>query len=105
MYGKIDANQKEIVSVFRKMGFSVCLLSSLGNGVPDILVGYGSENYLFEIKDGSKPPSKRKLTEDEENFFKTWRGHCDIIESVDETIEIIKKIIKRNYIKLVEGKK
>jgi hypothetical protein len=31
-------------------------------------------NYLIEIKDGSKPPSKRKLTSDEQEWHDTWRG-------------------------------
>ena len=44
---KIDANQNEIVDALRKAGCSVQILSSVGKGCPDILVGRGGRNYLL----------------------------------------------------------
>lgn len=86
---RTDANHAEIVKAFRSLGCSVLDLSRLGGGCPDILVGMGMRhNVLVEIKDGSKPPSARKLTDDEEAFFKAWRGAVVIAESLDDVPRI-----------------
>ena len=64
---KVDNNQREIVKKLRKIpGVTVSITSALGDGFPDIVVGYKGVNHLIEIKDGSKPPSRRKLTPAEE---------------------------------------
>jgi hypothetical protein len=78
---RIDANQPEIVKALRAVGASVQILSAVGHGCPDILVGYQGRNFLFEIKDGSKPPSDRRLTPAEEKWFGAWRGQCRVVES------------------------
>jgi len=85
---KIDANQHEIVEMFRRLGYSVLLLHTVGRGCPDILIGKHGRSYLIEIKDGSKPPSARKLTEDEKKFHDLWRGGLFIIESADQALEL-----------------
>jgi len=61
----------------------------VGHGFPDIVVGFRGKTYLIEIKDGSKPPSKRKLTEEEQFFFDVWVGHVEVVESVDQALHII----------------
>jgi len=76
---RIDSNQPEIVEELRKQGCSVYHVHKLKNGF-DILVGYKGKNYCFEIKDPDKPPSQRKLTKGEQEFFDTWKGQVDIIE-------------------------
>ena len=63
---KADANQGEIVQALRQMGASVQHTHQLGQGAPDAICGYKGVNLLIEIKDGGKPPSKRKLTPDEQ---------------------------------------
>ena len=92
---RIDENQNEIVKVLRKLGASVLILSSVGKGCPDILVGVSDNkghkhNILVEIKDGKKSPSQRKLTEDEQKFFDNWKGQVSVITSVTEAILLIK---------------
>ncbi len=91
-YGKIDNNQKEIVSGLRKLGYSVFSLANVGNGFPDIIVGYNNQNYLFEIKDGSKSPSQRKLTEMEQKFFDNWIGQVDKVCNLDQILIIINQL-------------
>lgn len=86
---RVDANQPAIVEALRKMGATVLHLHTIGKGAPDIAVGYKGKNALVEIKDGSKPPSARKLTPDEEKFHAEWRGQVTVIESVDEAIAFI----------------
>ncbi len=86
---RIDTNQNEIVQALRAVGASVAITSMVGHGFPDIVVGYRQRNYLIEIKDGSKPPSKRRLTSDEQEFFDLWRGSVFVANNSDEALEII----------------
>ena len=91
-----DANHPDIVGTFRQCHCSVLDTASLGNGAPDIVVACPSKNgyinILIEIKDGSKPPSKRILTPDEVEFMNTWRGKYVIIESVDDVIDLLRDL-------------
>jgi hypothetical protein len=86
---RVDANQPKIVAALRKMGASVLHLHTLGDGAPDLLIGMHGINKLVELKDGTKPPSARKLTPDETKFHAEWRGQVAIINSVDEAIAFI----------------
>lgn len=89
---RVDANQGEIVDALREVGASVQTLHEVGKGCPDLVVGYRSMNFLFEVKDGNKPPSKRKLTPAEQRFFDTWRGRVWIVESATDAIQIITNV-------------
>lgn len=82
---KIDRNQPEIVKALRDEGATVQILSAVGKGCPDILVGYNEVNYLMEIKmdDG-------KLTEDQRVWHSTWLGKVYIVRSPREAIRLIK---------------
>jgi hypothetical protein len=86
---KIDANQNEIVKETRRFGASVTITSQLGKGFPDVIVGWKGKNYLWEIKDGSKCPSQRKLTPDEEEWHEAWQGQKAIIESTEQAIQFL----------------
>jgi hypothetical protein len=46
-------------------------------------------NYLLEVKDGGKPPSKRQLTADEQSWHKNWKGQVNVITSIKEALELI----------------
>jgi len=72
--GRTDANQARIVEALRRVGASVSVTSGVGNGFPDLLVGWRGRTILIEIKDGEKPPSERKLTEAEAYFLENWKG-------------------------------
>lgn len=89
---RVDDNQVEIVKTFRSIGFSVLILSDVGNGCPDIMVGFRGVNYLVEIKDGKKSPSKQRLTPHEEEFHQSWRGQVVIIRSIDEVLSFVSTI-------------
>ena len=88
---KIDDNQREIVKALRKIDYSVISLASLGSGVPDLLIGIRGQNYLIELKDGKKSPSRRQLTIDERHFMDSWAGQVDVANSLEEILEIITK--------------
>lgn len=86
---RVDDNQSEIVKAFRKLGATVTPTHMIGQGFPDIVVGYCGVNYLIEIKDGSKVPSQRKLTTDEQDWHDNWKGSVDIVESVSDVVSLI----------------
>jgi len=71
---KVDANQEQIVEALRAVGATVQTLAAVGKGVPDLLVGYQGKTLLLEVKDGRRPPSERRLTEDQLAWHGAWRG-------------------------------
>ena len=81
---KVDANQAEIVADLRKLGASVQSLTTVGKGCPDIVVGYMGVNLMVEIKDGSNPPSRRRLTLDELEWHAEWRGQVAVVKSIEQ---------------------
>ena len=77
---KIDANQQQVVSALRGAGCMVDSLASVGNGVPDLLVGYRAKNgerklWIVEVKDGAKPKSRQALTPAQEQWHAAWSGY------------------------------
>jgi hypothetical protein len=91
-YGKPDANQAAIVKALTAAGCSVLDLKSVGNGCPDLLVTapvFPHRTLLMEIKDGAKIPSARKLTPDQVDFHRDWRGELHVVNSVDEALAVV----------------
>lgn len=80
-FARIDANQKAVVAALRKLGCSVQSLASVGNGCPDLLVGWRGRNFLLEVKDGEKVESKRRLTDFEARWHEGWCGQVVTVES------------------------
>jgi Holliday junction resolvase len=58
---KIDANQEQIVSALRAAGATVQSLAAIGNGCPDLLVGFNRKTLLMEIKDGKLETGSRSV--------------------------------------------
>lgn len=86
---RVDGNQREIVRRLRLIGARVTSTAGVGNGFPDIVVGYRRRNYLFEIKDPAQPPNKRKLTPMEREWHRDWRGEAHVIESFEDALEVM----------------
>jgi hypothetical protein len=88
---KVDANHTDVVTALRSVGAGVQSLAMVGDGCPDLLVAFRGVWYLLEVKDGSKPPSHRKLTPAEQ----MWLFRFDelapvfVVSSVDEALEVI----------------
>jgi hypothetical protein len=90
---RVDANQTQIVDALRAYGAYVRVIT-MGDGVPDLLVGYKGCTLLLEVKDGNKPPSARVLTPAETKFFKEWTGGMlAIVNSAEEALDILKKCV------------
>lgn len=71
---RTDGNQRAGNDHLESIGWSICVLSAHGRGVPDSLVARYGFTALVEWKDGAKPPSARKLTPDQERFHADWQG-------------------------------
>ena len=72
---KRDAIQGEIVEVLRAYGFSVYDAAHAGRDFPDLVVGFGGQTFLVEIKSSEKAP----LTPGQVEFAHTWRGSAVVI--------------------------
>ncbi len=84
---RCDENQPEIVKVFRKVGWTVLIISQLKNCC-DIIVSKNGRTVAIEIKDGTKPLSKQKLTEGEEEFKANWQGEYRLVNCPDDVLLI-----------------
>jgi len=84
MRHRTDGNQREIAGALRRAGATVCDLSAVGAGCPDLLVGWNGANLLLEIKNPSGRGMRYTLPERE--FIDTWRGRvfvvCDELQAL-----------------------
>lgn len=78
---RIDGNHAEIVKALKQYGATVHSLATIGDGCPDILVGYAGKNILMEIK-----MPKCKKTPDENRWHDTWNGRVFTVYSVSDAI-------------------
>ena len=85
---KVDRNQAEIVQALRDIGARVKTTHMIGGGFPDLVVEYRRTVWLLEVKDGTKSPSRRRLTPDEERFHALW-DCAVVVKSVDEAIMLL----------------
>lgn len=84
---RTDRNQQEIVSAFRDIGARVQVLSAVGKGCPDLLVGFRGVNVLVEVKDGGRVPSERKLTADQVRWHGSWAGQVCVAEDITDAVQ------------------
>ncbi len=86
---RTDANHAAIRNLLRALCHAVEDLSDVGRGLPDLLVKTTRGSvFLVEVKDGSKSPSKRKLTEHEIEMARKWQSSYMIVESEDDAIKL-----------------
>lgn len=86
---RLDGNQGEIVKALRQAGCFVQSLAAIGNGCPDLLVARCGVIKLMEIKDPAQPPSKQRLTTDEEQWIATCKCEVHIVKTVDEALSVM----------------
>lgn len=88
---KVDANQSSIVEALRKSGWTVLMVSQLKNCC-DVIASKNGRTVAIEIKDGSKPPSARKLTDGELKFRDEWQGEYALIESIEDVLSLTNSV-------------
>ena len=86
---KVDDNQKEIVALFRELGWTVLIISQLKNCC-DIIVSKSGRTVAVEIKDGAKPASARKLSDGEVKFRDAWQGEYALVICNDDVVSLNK---------------
>ncbi len=86
-----DANHQEVIAAFEKMGCTVIDVAGIPCGF-DILVGYGGLCLPVEIKDGTKPPSARKLTDNEAKVHAAWTGGARLVKDLDGVQETVRTL-------------
>ena len=84
-----DANEGDIIKAMREAGAYVKVIND--EGLFDLLVSYRGKTLLIEIKDGSRPPSARRLTDAEQKFHDEWPGSdLYIVNSVEEALALLR---------------
>jgi Holliday junction resolvase len=92
---KVDSTQKGIVDGLRKSGFSVRILSRIGQGGPDLLIGKNNHDVQVECKTihytPKKPTTPRKTAADglranQTKFRDEWRGSSIIAAACLEDV-------------------
>lgn len=75
----LDGNHLEITNALRLAGATVQDLSGVGNGCPDIIVGFNNKNHLLEIK---MPTGK--LNKRQQRWHKKWSGGVQVVSSSED---------------------
>lgn len=89
-----DRNHKDVMDLARQLGCRVHSTHMVGDGFPDLVMLISGVVVLVEVKDGEKSPSKRRLTDMEQEFHDRW-GVVQIVESADDLINLVNHI-RRN---------
>jgi Holliday junction resolvase len=87
MHHRADKNQLEIVKALREIGASVLVLSQVGFGAPDLLLGWQGKNILIEVKS-----KNGKLSKSQKDWIFDWRGRVEVVRSIEDVIRIINDI-------------
>jgi hypothetical protein len=88
---RTDANHTEVRDGLRADGYLVEDLSGIGQGIPDLAIqsptGWPPTLWL-EIKDGTKPPSARELSDPEKRMQKLIGASYKVANSLKEAREL-----------------
>lgn len=90
---RVDATQPDIVAELRRIGATVQPLHTVGNGCPDLLVGWCGRNYVLECK-SDRARSKRtgkimRADESHDEWHSTWRGQVATVFTPVEALQAI----------------
>ena len=91
---RVDSTQGPIVAALRSLGAICQSLGQVGDGVPDLLVGWAGRNILLEVKqpagpDGGASKDGQRLNTEQILWHSRWRGQVAIVRSVDEAIKAV----------------
>lgn len=86
---KVDITQAEIVDALKKAGATVQHLHSVGQGCPDLLVGFRRQNFVLECKPNIGSPSKRELRPNQQEWHDGWKGSVAVVETPEAALAVI----------------
>ena len=88
---RADGNQAEIVLALRACGWTVAVLSQVGNGMPDLMVGCCGIDVWMEVK---QPGEALRMSQTD--WHRKWRGSpVFVVTSVDDAVRVVNSEIKR----------
>lgn len=89
---KTDANHAQIRNLLRALCCVVEDLSDVGRGVPDLLVRTPRRSiFVVEVKDGAKPPSQQRLSDDEQAFARRWGDSYVVVKNEAEAVALARR--------------
>lgn len=88
---RIDGNQPALRSQFEGLGGSWQPIPAVSGGEPDALLGWRGRNKLVEVKDPSRPPSRRRLRTKQRDWHEAWRGEKPVVV---ETLEDVLRLFR-----------
>lgn len=71
---RTDANHQQVRDALRARSWDVIDTSRAGDGFPDLVALKPGRLVLIEVKDGSKVPSKQRLTEAEAKLHARFKA-------------------------------
>ena len=86
---KVDANQATLVAALRKLGATVQHLHTVGQGCPDLLVGYRGKNYLLEVKCMRSPTRREPMTGQQIRWHTRWRGQAMVVTDIEDFTDYV----------------
>lgn len=95
---RVDDNQGEIDEALEAMGWLVVATHQLGGGFPDRIAIKAGRVVFLEVKDGTKPPSRRRLTADEVTLhaqFHAFGVHVHVVETVADLVTLDREARRR----------
>lgn len=85
-----DKNQSSIIRSLKKINASVVDASNIGNGFPDLIIGYHKKTYLIEIKNKDNWYGKKGGSTSQKTFRTDWKGdQIYVFSSIEEIIELL----------------
>ncbi len=82
--GNPDGNQGPIVDALRQVGAGVQLLTSVGDGCPDLLVSFRGANHVLEVK-----TENGRLRASQVIWHRTWRAPVHVVRNPEEALRAI----------------
>lgn len=87
---KVDTNQAAIVAALRDVGASVQPLHAVGQGVPDLLVGFRNDIWLVEVKSPTAKKRDDGNTAHQIKWHAAWRGRpVAVVRNSDDALRAI----------------
>jgi len=94
---KKDANHNAVQEIFTVFGYRTLDVSSLKCGFDFIAWKHG-QVFIVEVKDGSKPPSATRSTDEEKKAEKKYTGEYYVIFSTKQAEQLLRrKNERKNY--------
>lgn len=91
---RTDVNHVAIKLAFSHLGCSVADARLMGQGFPDLVIGYRGQNLLVEVKKPRGPRAKADDRKDtQKDFAATWKGQAPaIVRTIDDVQKLVSEI-------------